>query len=60
MKLNGLMEETPPLVSMEELDWTAVTEEQIRQMEADVVIAAGLIDDISLYCRTDETVKKTQ
>lgn len=43
------MEETPPLVSMEQLDWTAVTEEQLKQMEADVVIAAGLIDNISLY-----------
>lgn len=36
------MEETPSLVSVEELDWTAVTEEQIKQMEADVIIAAGL------------------
>lgn len=42
------MEETPPLVSMEELDWTAVTEEKIKQMEAEVVIAAGLTDNISL------------
>lgn len=40
------MEETPPLVRMEELDWTAVTEEHIKQMEADVVIAAGLIGNI--------------
>uniref|UniRef100_H3CRR6 Eukaryotic elongation factor 2 lysine methyltransferase n=2 Tax=Tetraodon nigroviridis TaxID=99883 RepID=H3CRR6_TETNG len=45
VKLNGLMEETPPLVSMEELDWTAVTEEQIKQMEADVVLAADVVYD---------------
>lgn len=37
------MEETPPLVSVEELDWTLVTEDQIKQTDADVVIAAGLI-----------------
>lgn len=36
------MEETPSLVSVEELDWMAVTEEQIKQIEADVIIAAGL------------------
>lgn len=35
------MEETPPLVRVEELDWAAVTEEQIKQMDADVVMAAG-------------------
>lgn len=46
IKLNGLMEETPSLVSVEELDWTAVTEEQIKQMEADVIIAAGLIYNV--------------
>lgn len=35
------MEEAPSLVSVEELDWTSVTEEQIKQTEADVIIAAG-------------------
>lgn len=43
VKLNGLMEETPPLVSVEELDWTSVTEDQIKQTDADVIIAAGLL-----------------
>lgn len=36
------MEETPSLASVEELDWATVTEEQLKQMEADVIIAAGL------------------
>lgn len=44
------MEETPSLVSVEELDWTAVTEEQIKQMEADVIIAAGLIYYVLSCC----------
>lgn len=41
VRLNGLMEGKRPLVSVEELDWAAVTEEQIKQADADVVIAAG-------------------
>ncbi|XP_056870422.1 protein-lysine N-methyltransferase EEF2KMT [Takifugu flavidus] len=45
IKLNGLMEETPSLVSVEELDWMAVTEEQIKQIEADVIIAADVVYD---------------
>lgn len=44
------MEETPSLVSVEELDWTAVTEEQIKQIEADVIIAAGRTYYILSWC----------
>lgn len=42
VRLNGLMEGTTPGVSVEELDWTEATEEQLQQIGADVVIAAGL------------------
>lgn len=41
IQLNGLSERMCPAVSVEELDWTTVTEEQIKQIEADIVIAAG-------------------
>lgn len=44
------MEETPSLVRVEELDWRAVTEEQIKQMEADVIIAAGLTYYVPSCC----------
>ncbi|XP_026217686.1 protein-lysine N-methyltransferase EEF2KMT isoform X3 [Anabas testudineus] len=42
---NGLTERLSPAVSVEELDWTTVTEEQIKLMEADTVIAADVVYD---------------
>lgn len=42
VRLNGFGEQTSPAVSVEELDWTTATEEQIRRIGADVVLAAGL------------------
>ncbi|CAJ1075598.1 protein-lysine N-methyltransferase EEF2KMT [Xyrichtys novacula] len=45
VELNGLMEQTAPVVSVEELDWMAVTEEEIKQLRADVVIAADVVYD---------------
>ncbi|XP_076609709.1 protein-lysine N-methyltransferase EEF2KMT isoform X2 [Chaetodon auriga] len=45
VQLNGLTEETSPTVSVEELDWTAATEEQLQRIGADVVIAADVVYD---------------
>lgn len=46
VRLNGLTEQTAPPVSVEEMDWTAATEEHLKQIGADTVVAAGrsLID----------------
>lgn len=41
VQLNGLSEQTSPTARVEELDWTLVTEEQIKQIGANTVIAAG-------------------
>ncbi|KAK2832970.1 hypothetical protein Q5P01_016859 [Channa striata] len=45
VQLNGLTEQMSPAVSVEELDWTTVTEEQIQKMEVDTVIAADVVYD---------------
>ncbi|XP_039971615.1 protein-lysine N-methyltransferase EEF2KMT isoform X2 [Xiphias gladius] len=45
VQLNGLTEQKSPRVSVEELDWTAATEEQFRQIGADAVIAADVVYD---------------
>nr|XP_020502929.1 protein-lysine N-methyltransferase EEF2KMT [Labrus bergylta] len=45
VELNGLTERTAPAVSVEELDWTAVTEETIQRIGADTVIAADVVYD---------------
>ncbi|KAG7223199.1 hypothetical protein INR49_015807 [Caranx melampygus] len=45
VQLNGLCEQTPPTVRVEELDWTQVTEEQLQQIGADTVIAADVVYD---------------
>ncbi|XP_037649403.1 protein-lysine N-methyltransferase EEF2KMT isoform X1 [Sebastes umbrosus] len=42
VRLNGLMS---PTVVVEEMDWTKATEEQIRQIGADAVIAADVVYD---------------
>lgn len=41
VRLNGLTAGTRPPVSVEEIDWTEVTEGRLKQIGADVVIAAG-------------------
>lgn len=41
VRLNGLTEQTSTAVHVDELDWTAATEEQLKQIGADTVIAAG-------------------
>lgn len=41
VRLNGLTAGTRPPVSVEEIDWSEVTEERLKQIGADVVIAAG-------------------
>ncbi|KAM6966764.1 protein-lysine N-methyltransferase EEF2KMT [Tautogolabrus adspersus] len=48
VELNGLTEQTAPAVSVEELDWTTVTEEKIQQIGADTVIAADVVYDPDL------------
>uniref|UniRef100_UPI0037E8640D protein-lysine N-methyltransferase EEF2KMT isoform X1 n=1 Tax=Semicossyphus pulcher TaxID=241346 RepID=UPI0037E8640D len=48
VELNGLMEQTTPAVSVEELDWTVVTEEQIQQIRPDTIIAADVVYDPDL------------
>ncbi|XP_050929662.1 protein-lysine N-methyltransferase EEF2KMT isoform X2 [Lates calcarifer] len=45
VQLNGLTEQQTPTVSVEELDWTAATEEQLRRIGADTVIAADVVYD---------------
>ncbi|XP_067471674.1 protein-lysine N-methyltransferase EEF2KMT [Thunnus thynnus] len=45
VELNGLAEQTSPSVSVEELDWTGVTEERLKEIGADVVIAADVVYD---------------
>ncbi|KAM8723392.1 protein-lysine N-methyltransferase EEF2KMT isoform 1-T1 [Acanthopagrus schlegelii] len=42
VQLNGL---TEPTVSVEEMDWTAATEERIKRIGPDVVIAADVVYD---------------
>lgn len=51
--VNGLSNATP-VVSVEQLDWTSATEEQLQKIGADVVIAAGQIyvsgpDGVGIY-----------
>lgn len=41
IQLNGLTDQTSPAVSVEEMDWTAATEEQLKRIGADTIIAAG-------------------
>lgn len=41
--VNGLTEQGSPAVSVEELDWTTPSEEQLRAIGADTVIAAGSV-----------------
>ncbi|XP_070837119.1 protein-lysine N-methyltransferase EEF2KMT isoform X2 [Chaetodon trifascialis] len=48
VQLNGLTEDTSPTISVEELDWTAATEEQLQRIGADVVIAADVVYDPDL------------
>uniref|UniRef100_A0A3B4FQR7 Eukaryotic elongation factor 2 lysine methyltransferase n=1 Tax=Pundamilia nyererei TaxID=303518 RepID=A0A3B4FQR7_9CICH len=43
--LNGLSEQTTPAVSVEKLDWTAISEEELREIGADVIIAADVVYD---------------
>ncbi|XP_042360973.1 protein-lysine N-methyltransferase EEF2KMT isoform X2 [Plectropomus leopardus] len=45
VQLNGLTEQTSPAVSVEEMDWTIATEEQIKQIGASIVIAADVVYD---------------
>ncbi|KAM9392282.1 protein-lysine N-methyltransferase EEF2KMT isoform 2-T2 [Pholidichthys leucotaenia] len=45
VQLNGLSEQTSSTVRVEELDWTAATEEKLGQIGADVVIAADVVYD---------------
>uniref|UniRef100_A0A3B4VPC4 Eukaryotic elongation factor 2 lysine methyltransferase n=2 Tax=Seriola dumerili TaxID=41447 RepID=A0A3B4VPC4_SERDU len=45
VQLNGLSEQTSPTVRVEELDWTGVTEEQLKEIGADTVIAADVVYD---------------
>ncbi|KAF7650026.1 hypothetical protein LDENG_00132390 [Lucifuga dentata] len=48
VQLNGLTGQTSPTVCVEELDWSTATEERVREMKADVVIAADVVYDPDL------------
>lgn len=54
VRLNGLSEQTTPAVSVEKLDWTAISEEELREIGADVIIAAGQIfgDGVDTHSHT--------
>ncbi|XP_008292706.1 protein-lysine N-methyltransferase EEF2KMT [Stegastes partitus] len=45
VRLNGLSDRTTPEVDVVQLDWTTATEEQLRQIGADTVIAADVVYD---------------
>ncbi|XP_075998948.1 protein-lysine N-methyltransferase EEF2KMT [Genypterus blacodes] len=45
VRLNRLTEQTAPAVCVEELDWTAATEERLREIRANTVIAADVVYD---------------
>uniref|UniRef100_A0A3Q3XJ48 Uncharacterized protein n=1 Tax=Mola mola TaxID=94237 RepID=A0A3Q3XJ48_MOLML len=45
VRLNGLTERASPPVSVQEVDWAAATEEQLKQIRADSVIAADVVYD---------------
>ncbi|TMS15555.1 Protein-lysine N-methyltransferase EEF2KMT [Larimichthys crocea] len=45
IQLNGLTDQTSPAVSVEEMDWTAATEEQLKRIGADTIIAADVVYD---------------
>ncbi|XP_062309793.1 protein-lysine N-methyltransferase EEF2KMT isoform X1 [Osmerus eperlanus] len=45
VQLNGLSKKNPPRVSVEELDWAAVTMEQLREIGANTVIATDVVYD---------------
>lgn len=44
VRLNGLGADSLPAVSVNQLDWTTATEEELRAVGADAVIAAGPTD----------------
>ncbi|KAM9844275.1 protein-lysine N-methyltransferase EEF2KMT [Aulostomus maculatus] len=58
MQLNGLLEKTPPAVLVEELDWMAVTDEQMRAIGADVIIAADVVYDPAVAGRLVELLSR--
>ncbi|XP_047427988.1 protein-lysine N-methyltransferase EEF2KMT isoform X1 [Mugil cephalus] len=43
--VNGLTEQGSPAVSIEELDWTTASEEKLKEIGADTVIAADVVYD---------------
>lgn len=45
VQLNGLASQTSPSVCVEELDWATVTEEQLREIGANAVIATDVVYD---------------
>ncbi|XP_044037569.1 protein-lysine N-methyltransferase EEF2KMT isoform X2 [Siniperca chuatsi] len=45
IQLNSLAEQASPAVSVEDVDWTAATEERLKQIGADTVIAADVVYD---------------
>ncbi|XP_029015026.1 protein-lysine N-methyltransferase EEF2KMT isoform X2 [Betta splendens] len=45
LELNGLTRQRSPAISVEELDWRTVTDEHIKHLDADVVIAADVVYD---------------
>ncbi|XP_056144264.1 protein-lysine N-methyltransferase EEF2KMT isoform X1 [Lampris incognitus] len=45
VRLNGLLDHSAPSVSVEELDWEAASEEQLREIGANMVIAADVVYD---------------
>lgn len=53
VQLNGLSKHTCPAVSVEELDWTDATEEKLKEIGADTVIAAGQ----SCLCLEESVIK---
>ncbi|XP_028267578.1 protein-lysine N-methyltransferase EEF2KMT [Parambassis ranga] len=58
VQLNGLSKHTCPAVRVEELDWTDATEEKLKEIGADTVIAADVVYDPDVAVSLVELLSK--
>ncbi|KAI3360053.1 hypothetical protein L3Q82_013857, partial [Scortum barcoo] len=58
VQLSGLSERTTPAVGVEELDWTDVTEDRLKRIGADTVIAADVVYDPDVVLSLVELLSK--